>query len=68
MKRTVYLVLLVLSLFVFGGFAFLAAWAGITHRHLNSKGVLILFANAYVCWMVIGELRAKIRRRTDPKP
>ena len=46
MKRGLYVSGLTLSLVVFGGFALLAAWADITHGHLNSKGSLILIANA----------------------
>jgi len=61
MKRGLYVAGLTLSLVVFGGFALGAVWARIKYGHLNSKGLVILIANAYVCWMVVGELRRQFR-------
>ncbi len=65
MKRALYIAGLTLSLVVFGGFAAMAAWGGITHRHLNIKGWMMLIGNPYICWMVAVELRKQFRARQE---
>jgi hypothetical protein len=60
-RRTFWIIGLSFALLVFGGWTLVAVIAGITHRHLNSKGALILLSDGYVSWMLFNYLLEKIR-------
>ena len=62
--RILWIVGLSFALFVFGGWTILIALAGLTHRHLNAKGLMMFWGNGYIAWLVFQYLREKIR---EPK-
>jgi hypothetical protein len=63
MTRILWIVGLSTALFVFGGWTILIVYAGISHRHLNSKGIVMLVCNTYVAWITLQYLRQKIGER-----
>lgn len=63
MTRTLWIVGLSTALFVFGGWTILIVYAGISHRHLNSKGIVMLVCDGYVAWITFQYLRQKISER-----
>jgi hypothetical protein len=66
MTRILWIIGLSLALFVFGGATILTIYAGITHRHLNSKGLVMLVGGGYVAWITLQYLRLKIGERKPP--
>jgi hypothetical protein len=63
MTRILWIVGLSTAFFVFGGWTILIVYAGISHRHLNSKGLVMLVCDGYVAWITFQYLRQKIRER-----
>ena len=51
MTRILWIVGLSTALFIFGGWTILIVYAGISHRHLNSKGIVMLVCDGYVAWI-----------------
>jgi hypothetical protein len=60
MTRILWITGLSLALFVFGGWTIVIIYAGISHRHLNSKGIAMLASDGYVAWITLLYLRQKI--------
>ena len=52
--------ILALGLLMFAGFALLVIAAWITHRHLNSTGIVMLCANIAAAYSVARVLRAEL--------
>jgi hypothetical protein len=67
MTRILWIMLLVISLFVFTCFTILCVVAWVTHRHLNSTGIAMLMANGYAAWFLLGLLRKEVRERHTVK-
>ncbi len=67
MTRILWIIGLSFALFVFGGWTILVVIAGITHRHLNQKGLVMLLSNAYVVWITFNYLRQKISEGSKPR-
>jgi NADH:ubiquinone oxidoreductase subunit H len=66
MTRKLWITGLSLALLVFGGWTILIVFAGVTHRHLNQKGLLMLVCNACAAWITFNYLRQKLGdRRSD---
>lgn len=65
MTRILWIIGLSVALFVFGGWTIAILIAGITHRHLNTRGLVMLWGNGYIAWITFQYLREKIR---EPKP
>jgi len=63
MTRILWIVGLSIALFVFGGWTIGITYAGISHKHLNSKGIVMLACNGYVAWITFQYLRQKIGER-----
>jgi hypothetical protein len=63
MTRILWIVGLSTALLFFGGWTILIVYAGISHRHLNSKGIVMLVCNGYVAWITFRYLRQKISER-----
>ena len=63
MTRILWIAGLSLALVVFGGWTAFIIYAGISHRHLNSKGIVMLAGNGYVAWITLQYLRQKIGER-----
>jgi hypothetical protein len=59
MKRILWLAGLSFALLVFGALTIIIAFAGITHRHLNARGLLMLLGNGCIAWMIFRELRQR---------
>jgi hypothetical protein len=68
MTRILWIIGLSFALFVFGGWTILIVIAGITHRHLNQKGLVMLVCDAYIVWITFSYLRQKISERSKPHP
>ena len=63
MTRILWITGLSIALFVFGGWTILIVYVGISHRHLNLKGIEMLVCNGFVAWITIQYLRQKISER-----
>lgn len=63
MTRALWIVGLLFALFFFGGSTIVIIYAGISHRHLNPKGIVMLIGNGYVAWIAFQYLRQKIAER-----
>jgi hypothetical protein len=63
MTRILWIAGLSIALFVFGGWTVVIVYAGISHRHLNSRGLVMLVCNGYVAWITFQYLRHKISER-----
>lgn len=63
MTRILWIVGLSLALLVFGGWTILIVHAGISYRHLNSKGIAMLVCDGYIAWITFQYLRQKIGER-----
>ena len=60
MTRIFWISGLSLVLFVFGGLTIGIVYAGISHRHLNSTGIVMLVGNGYIVWLTFQYLRQKL--------
>jgi hypothetical protein len=70
MRRILWIVLLSLGLLEFAGATIFIAFAGISHRHLNTKGFTMLLVNSVASWIIFRLLSSEIRKskgdeRTD---
>jgi hypothetical protein len=63
MTRILWIMLLVVSLFIFAGFTIMCVVAWITHKHLNSTGMTMLVTNGYASWCLLGLLRKEVHER-----
>lgn len=67
MTRVLWIIGLSFALLVFGGWTVVILIAGITHKHLNRTGLMMLVANGYLAWIILKYLRQKISAaRPDP--
>jgi hypothetical protein len=60
MSRILWIVGLSFALFFFGGWTIVIIYAGISHGHLNLKGIVMLVCDGYVAWITLQYLRQKI--------
>jgi threonine/homoserine/homoserine lactone efflux protein len=67
MARIFWIVGLSFALLVFGGWTVGILIAGVTHRHLNQKGWIMLVGNAYIVWITFNYLRTKISEERNPQ-
>ena len=63
MTRSLWIMLLVVSLFILAGFMIMCVVAGTTHRHLNSMGITMLVTNGCASWFLLGLLRKEVHER-----
>ncbi len=63
MTRILGIVGLSFALFFFGSWTIVIIYAGISHRHLNLKGIAMLVCDSYVAWITFQFLRQKIAER-----
>ena len=68
MTRILWIIGLSIALLVFGGWTILIVYAGISHRHLNSKGLAMLICNGGGAWFIFQQLRQTIRERKPTRP
>jgi hypothetical protein len=61
MIRIFWIIGLSVALLVFSGFVVICLFALITHRHLNSKGWMMLVSNAIAVRFIFAGLRSAIR-------
>ena len=63
MARVCWIIGLSFALFFYGAWTIVIIYAGISHRHLNPKGIGMLVGNSYVAWITLQFLRQKIAER-----
>jgi hypothetical protein len=60
MTRIFWIVGLSIALLFYGAWIVVIVTTGITHRHLNHKGVVMLISDAYIVWITYHYLRQKL--------
>lgn len=61
MTRTLWIIGFLIAIVAFSGFTIICLIALITHRHLNSKGWLMLVLGVYSVWFLFGRLRSAVK-------
>jgi hypothetical protein len=63
MTRILWIAGLSFALLVYGAWTVVIVYAWISHKHLNSKGIVMLAGSGYVAWITFKYLREKISER-----
>ncbi len=61
MSRLFWIAGLSFAVLFYGAWTILIVYAGITHRHLNSTGLVMLVSHGYVAWITLRYLLQKIK-------
>jgi hypothetical protein len=61
--RILWIVGLSFAFLFFGAWTIVIIYAGISHRHLNPKGIFMLLSDGYVAWITFQYLCQKIAER-----